>query len=182
VEAADAIFERTGKQGGRAMVQSLLAQQDLWRGHPAAALARLEPLQQEFPLRHDERQVLAEALFEVGDQTRTAALVEEGIEQTRAERRRVNLVEWLRLEGMLRRRAGKWDHSQAAFEEALSLANTMPYPYGAARVLYEFGRLQVARKDLLPGRGRWEEAITIFRRLGAQPYIDRIELALAEFA
>jgi tetratricopeptide (TPR) repeat protein len=182
LEAATAIFERTGKQGGRPRVQSLLALRDLLEGQPAAALARLGPLRHQFQLGHDERHVLAEALVEVGEQERAAAMVQEGIEQARTEQRRVSLVGWLLLDGMIRRSARYWEESQAAFEEALSLANTMPYPYGAASVLYELGVLQVAREDRPEGRDLLRKALASFKQLGAQPYIERTERALAELA
>jgi hypothetical protein len=83
---------------------------------------------------------------------------------------------------MIRRSARNWEESQAAFEEALSLANTMPYPYGAARVLYELGVLQVAREDRPEGRDLLRKALASFKQLGAQPYIERTERALAELA
>jgi hypothetical protein len=64
--------------------------------------------------------------------------------------------------------------------EAVSLAATLPYPYAHARGLYEWGRLCIRRGSLGEAQGHLEEALAVFRRIGAQPFVERTEQALAE--
>jgi hypothetical protein len=54
----------------------------------------------------------------------------------------------------------------------------MPYPYAEARALYERGRLLAKQADREQARPRLAEALGIFRRLGAWPYLERTQQAL----
>jgi hypothetical protein len=53
-------------------------------------------------------------------------------------------------------------------------------PYLEGRILYEWGRMYAAREAPQQAQERLEEALVIFRRLGARPYIERTEQALAD--
>jgi len=75
---------------------------------------------------------------------------------------------------------GKSPEAERAFQEAVTLAKPMPYPYGEARALYEWGRMLAEQRELKQARPRLEEALTVFQRLGAQPYIEWTEQALVQ--
>ena len=66
---------------------------------------------------------------------------------------------------MVLTRAGQRAQAVSSFDEGLNLAHSMPYPYGEARILVELGRL--------------DEALVLFRRLGAAKDVERTERALA---
>jgi len=175
LDEAEAIFERT-RQDRRMVVQCLLAQKDLLDGKSALTLARLQPL--EARLEGEGRQVLAEALVDMGDAVHAVAMVEEGVRETRALRQRMALVDWLRLQGMVLTRAARWEEARAALEEGLTLARDMPYPYEAGRILFEMGRMHAARQEESPAQASFEEALGIFEGLEARPYLERTEGAL----
>jgi tetratricopeptide (TPR) repeat protein len=171
---------------GILMAQIHLAELDLLRGQGQSALARLEPLVGQGGMHFWGTTTLLLALartnLEAGDQKRAADLVVQAIERARARDERLDLVEALRVSGMMLSRRCRWEEAHAAFDEALSLARSMPYPYQIGRILYEQGKMQ--GQQAAPGtaqhaRERLEEACEIFRRLGAQPCLERIEQALA---
>jgi hypothetical protein len=47
----------------------------------------------------------------------------------------------------------------------------MPYPYGEARARFEWGRMLAQDGGAEQARHLLDEALAIFQRLGAQPYI-----------
>lgn len=62
---------------------------------------------------------------------------------------------------MVLQRQGREDEAHTVLTEGLGLARALPYPYAEARVLEEMGRA--------------EEALAIFRRLGATKDAGRLE-------
>jgi hypothetical protein len=83
----------------------------------------------------------------------------------------------------------------------VSVARSMPHPYAEARILYDIGQMHLAQGDATEGqevpsaeiandqplsphphnaRNAFQQALPIFRHLGARPYIDRTEQALRE--
>jgi hypothetical protein len=54
----------------------------------------------------------------------------------------------------------------------------MPYPYAEARLLHVYGEMHAQKGELEPARQRLEEALAIFRRLGAHKDAERMERAL----
>jgi tetratricopeptide (TPR) repeat protein len=182
LKEANAIFDRTGFQRARPVVQLLLAQNNLLEGQASSALARLEPLEQEPQLQDNQGQVLAEALLDSGNVERAASIVDEGIRDTRASGRRMALMDWLRLRAALLIRGGRWNEACAVLEEGIALARQMPHLYGEGRILHAMGQMHAARGEAGQARERWEEALGIFRRLGARPSIERTERALNALA
>jgi tetratricopeptide (TPR) repeat protein len=156
--------------------QGVLAEQELLQGKADAALERLEPLVE----RSDPEELgvvrllphLAWAYLELGDDARAEEVVLEGIERVRAQGHKLALVELLRVRGMVLARRRRWDEAEGAFEEAVSVARSVRYPYAEARALYEWGLMYVGRPDKKQGRGRLEEAAEIFGALGSRPYSD----------
>jgi tetratricopeptide (TPR) repeat protein/transcriptional regulator with XRE-family HTH domain len=160
----------------------VLAERELLEGKPQAALDRLEPLVEgSYP---EELGVvrllpyLAWARLELREDDRAEEVALGGIERARAQGHRLALVELLRVLGMVLARRRRWEEAERAFEEAVSVARSVRYPYAEARALYEWGLMYVAKRDPRQGRNRLEEAIEIFRRLGARPYSDLAQKAL----
>ena len=162
--------------------QGALAEQELLRGRPVPALARLEPLVD----RSDREELgivrllpyLAWAYLESGDEGRAEEVVLEGIERARAQGNRLALVELLRVRGMVLARR-LVDEAEGVFQEAVSVARSLSYPYAEACSLYEWGLMHVGRSDSKQGRARLEEAAEIFRRLEARPYLELAREAMA---
>ena len=71
----------------------------------------------------------------------------------------------------------RWDEAERAFEEAVSIARSLRYPYAEARSLHEWGSMQAGGSETK--RGRLEEAAGNFRRLGSRTYLELAQKALA---
>lgn len=160
--------------------QGAVAERDLMQGRPGAALARLEPLVE----RSNPEELgilrllpyLAWAYLESGNEDRAGEVVLAGTERAKAQGNRLALVELSRVRGMVLARQRRWDEAERAFEEAVSVARSIRYPYAEARSLYEWGSMQAGRPKA--ERRRLEEAAGIFRRLGSRPYLELAQKAL----
>jgi tetratricopeptide (TPR) repeat protein len=107
-------------------------------------------------------------------------VVLEGIERARTQGTRLALAELLRLRGMVLARRQRWDEAEHAFEEAVSVARSIRYPYAQARALYEWGLMCVRRRDTEQSRTLLREATETFRKLGSRPYSDMAQNAMEE--
>jgi hypothetical protein len=76
-------------------------------------------------------------------------------------------------------RQRRWDDA-TELEAGLTLAREIGLPYVEALLLSEYGRLERVRGESDQARTRLEEALAIFRRLGAGPDVEQTERALAE--
>jgi predicted ATPase/DNA-binding XRE family transcriptional regulator/Tfp pilus assembly protein PilF len=180
LEESMRIVERTGDRSSVPEAQGLLAGRDLWDGRPGAALVRLEALLSQFSLGHDELMVLAEAYMMTGNAPRADEVVTGGAERAAAQNNRLAGADWRRLQGVLLTEHGRWDEAERALATATSLAAALPYPYSRARALYEWGRMCMRREALGEAQRYLEEALEAFRRIGAQPFVERTEEVLAE--
>ena len=175
-EESVALAERIPYPEAERSGQYSLAEQELLQGKPGTALARLEPLVE----RSDPEELgivrllpyLAWAYLELGDGDRAEEVVLEGIERARAQGHRLALVELLRVRGMVMARRRRWDVAEHVFQEAVSVARSIRYPYAEARALYEWGLMYAGKPESRQARERLEEASEIFRGLGSRPYSD----------
>jgi tetratricopeptide (TPR) repeat protein len=164
--------------------QAILAEGDLLRGEPGAALARLEPL----VARSDPEELgavrllpyLAWARLELGDADRAEKAALGGVDRARSQGHTLALVDLLRVLGMTRSRRRGRDEAQRAFGEAVSTARAMGHRYAEARALYEWGLADAGVPEGGQGRDRLEEAARMFRALGSRPYAELAQNALAE--
>ena len=164
--------------------QGVLAERELLEGKPGAALARLEPLVQGSDVGElgvvRQLPYLAWAYLDLGDEERAEDAVLEGIERARAQGHNLALTELLRVRGMVLAERRSWDEAERAFEEAVSIARSIRYPYAEARALYERGLMFVSRTDPERGRDQLEKAAEIFRGLGSRPYSDLAQKAMPD--
>lgn len=163
--------------------QRLWAEHEMASGAPAAALARLQPLvtgvdggelgvMRLLP-------ILAEAQAAVGDSTAAEHILADAVAQARAQGHRLALVDLLRAHGVVLAQQERVEEAVRVFEEAVNLARIMTYPYAEGRVLYAMGCLHSAVGERQAACERLQEALVIFRRLGARPDEVRAAQALA---
>jgi class 3 adenylate cyclase/tetratricopeptide (TPR) repeat protein len=161
-----------------------LARLDLAEGYPEAAVERLEPLLDRVDLiRPDVAEmlaVLAEAHLAAGNTARAEAILLDVVGSTREKGSDLYLADALRVEGMLRTHQERWEQARNALEEALELARAMSYPYLEARILFEYGMLDTKRGEPRRARQRLEDALAIFRRLGASADLEQTQRELAQ--
>jgi hypothetical protein len=89
------------------------------------------------------------------------------------------LTDALRVRAMLLRSRGDLAGAGTVLDELLSLTRSMPYPFAEAQVLTEYACLETARNRAEAARERLTEAMDLFRRLGAQPFVEETEETLA---
>jgi hypothetical protein len=88
-------------------------------------------------------------------------------------------VDALRVQAMVTIRQGHWEEATSALDEGLVLARAMPYPYAEGRLMHAYGQLHLQKGEPRPARERLEEALAVFRHLGARKDIERVEQAIA---
>jgi tetratricopeptide (TPR) repeat protein len=164
--------------------QRLLAELDILEGRPETARGRLEALLDRPGVGEEEDvmyllPLLAWAYLALGDLERACRIADDAVRRATSEKRRVYLVEALRVQAMAAIWQKRCRDAARILEEGLSLARSMPYPYGEARLLYEYGMMQTQERNTQQAGERLEEAYAIFSRLGAKKDLKRTQQALA---
>jgi tetratricopeptide (TPR) repeat protein len=160
-----------------------LADLDMQRGNPEGAIAHLQGILDRPGL--EEPQVtlmlplLASAYLESGQVQGAEETVTAAVERARREVDRLALADALRAHGTVLARGERWEEAEDAFREGTDVARQIPYPYAAARSLYEWGRMEVARGRDARARDLLDEAFTLCERLGAAVLAERIRQVLA---
>jgi tetratricopeptide (TPR) repeat protein len=166
--------------------QPLLSERDILVGRPDLARGRLAPLlagasQRPWPVPFFQFSVaqvlaiLAWAHVELGDVAAADEVVGQAIMRARAMNYRLAWVNALRVQAMVRICQERWDEAERALEEGLTMARSLPYPYGEARLLHVYGQMHAQKGEPGPARERLEDALAIFRRLGARKDAERAE-------
>jgi tetratricopeptide (TPR) repeat protein/transcriptional regulator with XRE-family HTH domain len=178
-----ALAERNGDLQALRAAHAALAEGELVEGQPKAALARLTPLGDRAGQEESDvtklLPLVAWAHMDLGELDRADAVLQQASVRASARQMRPALADALRLRGRLAARQGRWHEAAEALEEALSLSQAMPYPYGEAKVHYAYGRLLSRRGEPGPVRDRLEAALAILNRLGERLYAAPVERAIA---
>jgi tetratricopeptide (TPR) repeat protein len=181
LQEAIALAERSQDLTVLPTAQGLLAELRLAQGWPPP-LDRLEHLAGQTGLGITTLlPYLARVYLEMHDVGRAEATVERGVQTATVQHQHLALLEGFRVQGMVRSRQGRWEEAERSFQDAVALARSMPHPYAEARTLYERGIMEAQRRKPEEARRLLEEALAIFQRLGAQPYIQRTEQALVDY-
>jgi tetratricopeptide (TPR) repeat protein len=181
---ARALAEPSGELQALRAIAWLESELDLLEGHPEAAQARLEPLLDRpgetssfvtFVL-HE----LAWASLDLGDDARAGALIAEGIARAQRSGIHLQLVDFWRIQGMIRLRQQRWEEAAAALDESLAASRAYQFVHAEAKALYVYGQLYAEQGAPERARACWEQALAICDRLGEGLYRPHIERALAE--
>jgi tetratricopeptide (TPR) repeat protein len=170
------IAQRSGQTAQIPYLQIPLAARDLFEGRPDSALLRLTPLLQtprfETPLDHRALQIAARAYLAVENTEAARALSQSGLEHARGQTNVLAVLGWLPVLAAVAAAAGDREEAEAHIREALALAVEMGLRHEEARIRQALGELRGNREEL-------EEALQIFRALGARPEAERVERSLA---
>jgi tetratricopeptide (TPR) repeat protein len=157
-----------------------LAEVELVQGQAVEAQVRLQPIVQ--TPGHEQYNditpmlpMLAWACIELGDERQAETLLDRAAPLAEAQHHYLALLDVLRVRGLLYTRMERFALAQAALDDALSRARSMPHPYAEAKLLYTYGRLQAARGTTTAALDRFTEAGLICQRLGEQLYAVHIE-------
>jgi tetratricopeptide (TPR) repeat protein len=180
LEECLAIAEPIGDVQALQGAHRLLGELEVLKGHPETARARLEPLAhgEQLPDQIGLLATLAWAQLEVGAVDQANETVASALEAAEARHNKPNLCEALRIQAMVQTRKEDWGEAQGTFDQAVSLARSLPYPYAEARALHEYGVMRIRQGNLAGARERLDEALAIFLRLGARKETERVEAAL----
>jgi hypothetical protein len=166
--------------------QRLLVELDLLRDRPAEARARLLPLfDQPDGDEHDYPILLwclALACLQLGEVEEAEQAVTHSVARARQEGFRIALVDALRVQALVSLAQRRWPVATAALEEGLAMVRAMPYPHAEGRLLHVYGQVHAAQGAADLACARYQEALAIFRRLGARKDLERAEHQLAELA
>jgi DNA-binding CsgD family transcriptional regulator len=114
-----------------------------------------------------------EAALAVGDTTRAASSIEQFEAQAARSRIPWNLAVSARCRALLEAANGDLDAAAAALDRALEAHIGCPMPFERARTLLTQGQVLRRSKQRRRAREALEEAIAIFDRLGAEPWVER---------
>jgi class 3 adenylate cyclase/tetratricopeptide (TPR) repeat protein len=181
-EEALSLTETSAEAAWRRNTVRLLAEKDLLEGRPGSALARLESMLAAGGWQEDAGflRTLAMVHLELGNDSEAQDLATQAISQATLKQSQPELVETLVVQGTVMTRQWSWENAETLFTEALTVARGIPFPYGEARALYEYGMMHAQRGDPRQARKRLKRALTIFERLGARKDLERTQLALKE--
>jgi tetratricopeptide (TPR) repeat protein len=184
VEDALTIARRNNDLDHMRAGERVLADLDLFEGRPEMARRRLEPLLDRPGLAESQvtamLPTLSAAYRASGDLDLAEGTIQEGIERATSSHYYLALAAALLVRGRLMAARGRWTAAERDFEEAVRLAQGMPWPYLEARGRLAWGVTRGKQGERDAARTQLEEALDIFRRLGARPFMDRTQQALTE--
>ncbi len=118
--------------------------------------------------------ILALAHLEVGDTDQAADVAREATTRAHHDRDHIALADALWVRAQVETRRGLWPEAER------TLARPMPYPFAEGRLLHAYGVLSQEKGEPRQARAYLEEALAIFRRLGARAEAARAQRALDE--
>lgn len=158
-----------------------LARQDVIQGRPAKALDMVQQMLSDTCLQTEERFQALLLAAEAALDLRRDGLAREYLEELRLLqfRREVwSAVPHAVLNGILASHEGRNDAARTIFGDALKQAREIPFRLGEAEVLRAWGLSEEAAGEPDRARGHLEEALNIYRDLGARPLADTVEREL----
>jgi predicted ATPase len=168
----------------RSSAVAVLAEQDLLEGRAERARARFEALEParwcyaffDFPFS------AVWSFLATGAEAEAEALLAETMPRAEAQDNWLQLMNARRGQALLASQRGHWAEAEQPLEEALGLCRHMPYPYGEAKALYQWGQFHTAKGEPGQARVKYQAALAICKRLGEGLYRPHIERALAGLA
>ncbi len=162
-------------------IHTFLAIQEVLDGRPHEAIARMERVQ---ALHRDAGREtylwpLTWALLEAGFGDQAAATAHDVGDHMLFEGR-LERPDVLRVQAMVAVRQQRWEDATRHLDEGLAMTREIGMPFHEALLLMESGRMYAARGDTERARHCLEESVALLRRLGATPYVERVDDALAQ--
>jgi len=175
-----ALAQQFEDRQGIEVVQAYLAELAVLDGRSDEAIERLAPLAeaeggQLVPI----RLTLAWAFLERGELERALAVSHDAIEHGRSQQEILALADALRIQGMILAGMERFDEAGAALNGALDLTVSTGYVYAEARTREQIGRLLEAQTKSDEARAALDEALAIYRRLGAKKDVERLASELS---
>jgi tetratricopeptide (TPR) repeat protein len=183
LDEADRLFRSFGDRTGALQVCGTRAWLSLLQGQPEQVITSAKPLLDgpvvDLFFHLSVRERLARAWIELGEVSSAESIAREVVEIARE--KGFTLVEaWtLPTLGCALARQGRSAEAREAFERAIELSRAMPHPFNQAVARYEWGDMLAEAGDTAGAQAQLDAALLIFRDLGARPFVERSERALA---
>jgi tetratricopeptide (TPR) repeat protein len=178
------LAQESGYPSARLDAEFLLLYRDLLEGRPDRALTRMDAAdvatQADPHIRPIYLAHIAEAHLELGHLELAEELLDAGLAQSGRADTHYGMVEPMLVRAKLLICQQRWKEATDRLEELLEFVGFSPHRH--ARTLYEYGMMELQRGEPEQARARLAEALAIFRRLGALPYVERTEKSLRESA
>jgi class 3 adenylate cyclase/tetratricopeptide (TPR) repeat protein len=156
----------------------------LLQGQPEQVVERAQPLLDnpriDLMYRLILRELVARAWIDLGDVASAEALAREAVEVSRKEGSNLLEAGALPTLGRALARQGRTAEAREAFERTIELSRPMPHPFNEALARYEWGCMLAEAGDPMGAREQLDAALTLFRGLGARPFVERSERAVAD--
>jgi len=81
------------------------------------------------------------------------------------------------IRGIIYKAKKDYERSAAFFEEAISSLEELSIPFDVGEAYYEYGLMLQKKGDLENARAKFDKALAIFERLGADTYIEKVKKA-----
>jgi predicted ATPase len=186
LQEALALADASADQQALDIARCFLTELELQRGDPQRAWERLQEAGMtaewdpaDVAVSLSTALILAQTLKELGRTAEARIVVEKVIEQARQAGEMLVLAEALPLQALLYAQVGDRQGAEASLCEGLDLVRAVNYPYAEARALRAAATICAGRGEVEQSQRRLEEALVIFRRLGAARDVEAIERALA---
>jgi transcriptional regulator with XRE-family HTH domain/tetratricopeptide (TPR) repeat protein len=174
---------RAGDESVSWPAQYAFAEHALLEGRVDDAFVLLHAALEQFGIRDalpgDLLSMLAWAHLERGNRSKAETLIAESIRDLAAAGAVCTLVDAQCVAARIALRNKNWRLAAATLDRATGGARQLPYPYAEAKVLYVRGLLHALTSEPEQARERWQEALTVCRRLGERLYALHIERAIA---
>jgi tetratricopeptide (TPR) repeat protein/transcriptional regulator with XRE-family HTH domain len=184
LHALQAASQAGGDLGTLRYVTCILAEHEMLQGNPDAALALLQPLLD----RPDQEEksvvkllpIVAWALHDMAHLDKAQTTIENWMRRVSGHNMTRLRADGLRIKAMVAQRGGRADVARNILDEALSLCETMGYPYGKAKTLYVYGLVLKDQAEVSLARERLEAAKAILLELDEHEYAGVISLAIGD--
>jgi tetratricopeptide (TPR) repeat protein len=182
LDEAQQLFRNFGDATGAIQVCCTQAWLSLLQGQPEQVITSAKPLldspKGDLFFRLALRERVARAWIELGDVSSAETVAREVVES--AHENGFTLAEaWtLPTLGCTLARQGRSAAAGEVFERAIELSRAMPEPLNEAIARHEWGRMLAEAGDTAGAREQLGAALTLFRGLGAEPFIERSDRIL----
>jgi tetratricopeptide (TPR) repeat protein len=176
--------EQSGNLFHLRSAHALLAEREVLTGHPEEACARLGPLVEGsmevegLTITEAVRPTLIWAHVELGDLDRANEMLECHMVRVKQVGHLPALTVDLWLHAEIATRRADWEEAKSALDKGLTLARHMLYPRLEGRLLTLYGQMHIEKRELRLARELLEDALAVFRRLGAKKDVERTEQVL----
>lgn len=180
------VIQGTDARDSNQLPHLFLANLDLLRGDPRAAIQRLTPLLDRSG--YEELSgtpllpPLAHAYLDLGDVERAELLIRDALRRTESNGNRLDGVAALLVHADVLQKQGRQAESRATLRDVVRHAREMSFPAAEAEAVFKLGSLELESGDLDAARSSIIQAREIWKRLGARKDVERTGKVLAKLA